>query len=365
MENIILSLLLFFVIINFLFQITKKDDINQFLQIIVILFVFFLFAIEIKTTADWNGYILYFEDENIKTDYIFRLFSRIFKIFNLEFEQLYQLHIILIGLILINFIRKTNNSIFLVFGVYSIIYFVPIINQIRYYLAFALFLNTCYYLYVDKKTKLSIILFILSILSHSAISLLFLFPILNKVSKKIGYVKLLMISSISLFVFSFFLQTIGIVDMLNKYGTYFSSEGTGSLLGGLLNIFPYITLLIVLYNNNKSIIKKKPYLIKDSIYILLYRLSMYTIVFIPISLYFQILSHRYVLPFTVVWLCLYLYPYQKSKNQVKVLQQMWLVFFVFFVLFFYNYFLSEFIFGEESLYLIQFKESFNSIPYFK
>ncbi len=363
--NYIIFLLLLFLIITFLFQISNRDSVNKFIQIVIVLSIFFLFSLEIKMSADWDAYVLLFENKEAKVDPIFRYLSTIFKGFGYKFEQLYQFHIIIISLIFINFVRKVNNNIFFVFGAYIILYFVPITNQIRYYLAFALFLNACYYLYVDKKIKLSIILFILSILSHSAISLLFLFLILNKASKKIGYVKLLMISSISLFVFSFFLQTIGIVDMLNKYGTYFSNEGTGSLLGGLFNIFPYITLLIVLYNNNKSIIKRKPYLIKDSIYILLYRLSMYSIVFIPISLYFQILSHRYVLPFTVVWLCLYLYPYQKSKNQVKVLQQMWLVFFVFFVLFFYNYFLSEFIFGEKSLYLIQFEQEFNSIPYFK
>lgn len=365
MDNIILTLLLFFIVFTFFFQVSKRDSLNKLIQIIIVLFLFWLFSLEIKSSADWDAYIILFENKDANIDYLFRFLSSIFKNLGLKFEQLYQFHIILISLLLINFIRKVNNSIFFVFGIYIILYFVPITNQIRYYLAFSLFLNGCYYLYIDKKIKLSLIIFTLAILSHSAILGLLLFVVFNQFSKKISYVKLLIISSLSLFGISFFLQIIGVMSYLEKYAIYFSKESTSSFLGGLFNIFPYIILLIFIYYNYQKTISKSILLKKDAIYLLLFKLTMYTIVFIPISFYFQILSHRYVFPFTIVWVCLYLYPFQYSKNHVKSLQTMWITLIVFFLVFFYNYQFSEYILGEKSLYLTEFIKSFNSIEYFK
>lgn len=365
MENIILTLLLFFILMAFLFQISKRNNLNKLVQSFLILSLFWIFSIEIKSSADWDAYVLLFENKGANIDFFFKFLSSAFKNIGLQFEQLYQFHIILISLLFINFIRKVNNSIFLVFGIYAILYFVPITNQIRYYLAFSLFLNGCYYLYVDKKNKLSLVVFTLAVLSHSAILGLLLFVVLNKFSKKIGYIKVLIITSLSLLGISFFLQVIGVVSYLDKYAVYFSKESASSFLGGLFNIFPYIILLTLIYYNYQKTIKKNLFLKEDVLYTLLYKLTMYTIVFIPISFYFQVLSHRYVIPFIVVWICLYLYPFQYLKNQVKSLQKIWLIFFVFFLLFFYNYKFSEYILGEKSLYLTEFIKSFNSIDYFK
>lgn len=348
--------------LNFFFLFTKSGP-SKFYISVISLSVFFLLLLGVKETADSEGYMNFFENDEVKIDFLFRYLSSIFTDWGMNYYELYQFHVILFGILYTFFISRFTNNIFLILIFYLLISYVGLANQIRYYLSFGFFLNAIYFLYFTKKKYLAYFFIAMSLLSHSAIALFYGFIILNKYSKKHTYLKICLIISLIFFVLIFSLNSLGLNAYIGNYDAYFNEEGASSLLGGIFNAMPHIIILILLYIRAKVALKKHEVFVDDKAFQLLYRLSFYSVIFIPASLNIQILSHRYVQASLIIWLCFYCYTLTLEKSFKIVFNHIICLTIVIIGLFYYTYFFSEIAQGQTSFYLNEFIKSFNSIDY--
>jgi hypothetical protein len=349
--------------LSFIFQFIEEIKLYKKIIFIFSLLAFYVFFYGITDTADWGMYDSLFKYEEIETDFLFRYLSLLTFALGYTFEDLFKFHILIYGYFLVKFISRFTQNILLVLGFYVLVAYVPLANQIRYYLALSLFLNGLYLFYFNEKKK-SYFFFILSLLSHSSMVVLFSFLIVEKRIAFSDYVKKCLMLSLLIFFGYNFIVSFGLLDFLGKFKVYLiSSELVSGTLGGILNEFPYMITLVSLYFWLQRIIAKVPHILEDKVFIFLYKLTFFSIIFIPISFNMQVIGHRYVQAFFIVWLCLFVYTlhFIKSKeNDIKnfILLSVFVIFLVY-----YNYFFLGMIFGEKSSYNQEFVKSYNSIEY--
>lgn len=349
--------------LSFIFQFILEIKLYKKIIFIFSLLVFYVFFYGITDTADWGMYNGFFEYEEIETDILFRYLKLLTLALGYTFEELFKLHILLYGYFFVKFISRFTQNILLILGFYILVAYVPLANQIRYYLALSLFLNGLYLFYFNEKKK-SYLFFILSLLSHSSMVVLLTFLIVEKRIVFSDYIKKCILLSLLIFFGYNFIVSFGLLDFLGKFKVYLiSSELVSGTLGGILIEFPYIVTLVCLYFWLQKIIEKAPHIMEDKVFIVLYKLTFFSIIFIPISFNIQIIGHRYVHAFFIVWLCLFVYTnhYIKSKeNDIKnfILLSVFVIFLVYF-----NYFFLGMVFGEKSSYYLEFVKSYNSIEY--
>ncbi|MEC5166457.1 hypothetical protein RCH18_002197 [Flavobacterium sp. PL11] len=359
---IFLLLFLTFLISVFL-QFIDDNKINKNLILIFTLFLFYYLTFGVTDTADWEAYLWRFDDPDSKSDLLFRYLTVLAVLLGYSFEIIYQLHLVIFGFFFAFFISRFTKNIFLVLIFYLVINYVPLVNQIRYYLALSFFLSSMYLLFCAKRKVLSVLLLILSILSHSSMVVLILFPFLSHYSTNKNFLKRIFYASFSLFVLVFCFITLGISNFLPHYDLYFGKELTSSIIGGIFNNLPFIIFIIFLYIKQKSDVLKYPELLEDQKFILLSRLSLFTIIFIPAAFYLQVLGHRYVQGFLVVWICLFLYPLRLEKSFYPYFSSLIGLLSLLIFLLFYIYILTPLLFGEADSYRFEFVRSFNSIDY--
>jgi hypothetical protein len=359
----IITLLIFFTFFSLIFQFVENNKINVYLIFIFSLSLFYFFTYGVTDTADWEGYIYKFDDTEASTDIIFRYLTLLAVLLGYSFEVIYQFHLMFFGFLFAFFISRFTKNIFLVLIFYLVISYVPLVNQIRYYLALSFFFNSMYFMFCSKRRTLSIVLLIFSVLSHSSMFILCLFPILSHLSTGSNYLKRCIYASIGFFFVVFSFITLGISNFLNHYDQYFGKEMTSSVLGGIFNVLPHLIFLIFLYLNNEKAVEKYPDLLEDTKYKFLYRLSFFTVIFIPASLYIQVLAHRYVHALLIVWICLYLYTLSFEKLFKPYFYGLLQLLLMLFFIIGYTYILSPMLFGEEGSYRFEFVRSFNSIDY--
>lgn len=350
-------------LLSLFFQFVEGKKINIILIFIFSLFVFYFFTYGVTDTADWSGYMYKFEDSEIKTDLIFRYLSLAALALGYSFVAVYQLHLIIFGFLFAFFVSRFTKNIFLVLIFYLAINYVPLVNQIRYYLALSFFLSSMYFMFCSKRRTLSIVFLVFSVLSHSSMLMLCLFPILSKFSTPSNYLKRVVYASFGLFSLVFSFIMIGISNLLNHYEEYFSQAWVSSIFGGFFNIFPYVVFLFFLDRRQRKAIEEYPDLQEDKLYLLLYKLSYFTIIFIPSSLYIQVLGHRYVHAFLIVWICLYLYTLNLEKLFKPYFYGLLELFLLLGFLIIYIYILTPILSGEGDSYHLEFVRSYNSIDY--
>jgi len=326
---------LILIISNFL-SFLKSEKINYLFSIVF----FLILTINIKYTADWLNYESIFNDSTRETkDFFIKYISILFSEWGLEYHNVYQFHIVCISIILTNFISKFYKNPFLILLSFLFISYIPLVNQIRYFLAFSIYLFAIYNFYL-KDYKLFFVFTVLSIVNHIGIIPLYL--ILLFVNKDIKVWKLFILSFIVYFVMKT-IMNISYVSHLGGFNIYIKDEMRSSLLGGILKILPslfFIGMLLILNKNNKN----------SSTSTFLYRLSIFPIIFLPSSTLTQIIGDRYVFIFSIVWI-LYIYktimaiklPNQKLINIYKFLIVLTFIWFII-------YLLPLYLFGESHLY---------------
>jgi len=349
--------------LSFIFQFLEEIKLYKKIIFIFSLLAFYVFFYGITDTADWGMYDSLFKYEEIETDFLFRYLSLLTFALGYSFEDLFKLHILIYGYFLVKFISRFTQNTLLVIGFYVLVAYVPLANQIRYYLALSLFLNGLYFFYFNEKKK-SYLFFILSLLSHSSMVVLFSFLIVEKRIAFSEYVKKCLLLSLFIFFGYNFIVSFGILDFLGKFKVYLiSSELVSGIFGGIFNEFPFIVILTSLYFWIQSVIKRIPYILEDKIFIFLYKLTFFSIIFIPISFNMQVIGHRYVQAFFIVWLCLFVYTLNFIKSKAANIKYFIILSLYLIFLLYYNYFFSRIVLGENSSYYIEFIKSYNSIEY--
>ena len=288
-------------------------------------------------------------------DPLFHYAGLYFKDNDYGFQNLFSIHMLAISCLYCFFIVKLDKNLFYIFGVYVLILFIPYVNQIRYFLAFSSFLLATYYLIYNRKIPLFIFFAVLSVISHSAIIVLYtFFPFYYFVSEKY-YKNLFMFTSVILFLISYIVSSSSLYLLLDHFGEYIKNENQSSILGGIFNTLPMLTILVPLYFLDKNYEGDR----SNLKYQFLKKLSYFTVVLIPASIFIQIIGFRYVLPFVIVWLIFFLFLIQEKSLFVKT-RYFFVSYLLIIVILFLQYHLSLMIFGE-SVLLNELEETINSI----
>lgn len=262
-------------------------------------------------------YYWFYKIEVDETDPMFYWISLFFKDHSFSYEAVFQFHIIVITLLNYILIKKYTRNYFYVIIVYLVINYVHSVNQIRYFLGFPFLLLGFYYLFQRKNIVISITLFILAYLCHSALSVLLVFIPLYYFIPVRRYMTYITLGTLGASVILYLLIKFGFAVEIEHFGAYFGKEYDSSFLGGLFNALPYIIYYAYLIIESRSILKEYPEYYDDKKFAYLYKISFFPLIFVPASFAIQILGHRYVMPFVIFWTIYYLYLIHDLPNKTK------------------------------------------------
>lgn len=290
----------------------RKSPKNHFryLQIILSLLLFYHAFLPISYTCDWNGYERMFYGLGIERDLLFTWLSNVFINFGFDFQDLYKFHIYIIGILLILFVIKfTDNPLFVI--IFLIFYrYVQYSNQIRYYLGFFLYLYGTYLILVKKNKPLGLILYVVSLCSHSGIITLMLFPLIYKYIIKTNRRLQILYLLLAFLAWNIFIVATDIIAP--QFSKYISIDQEASFSGGLLYMLPVILIYFIIAKQNA---RQK---INDEKYNFLYGLSLFSFMFIPFGIKLLIIFERYICSFSIIWILYFLYNYYNKVFSEKV-----------------------------------------------
>jgi len=110
--------------------------------------------------------------------------------------------------------------------------------------------------------------------------------------------------------------------------------------------------LLFIYFKNKKLIKSSSEIIKSDIkYQFLYKLSFYSVLFIPIGLFVQIFVHRYILASLVIWVSFIFYSLKYEESLLKRIRSISIFLSLVIVSFLYIYILPTYLFGTSGMEL--------------
>lgn len=341
------------------FQMLVNRKVVYFLFGIVAVLIFLFFATQITYTADYEMYKSLYDWEFEHTDILFRNMVLFFKANNYSFHALFVTHIIAYTILYYFFVLKFNPNTFFILIAFIVIIFIPYINQIRYFFAFAFFLYAAYYLLYNRKLILFAIFSVLGFLSHSAIIMLYIYFLLYLFLPKKHYANVLKVITIVLFVSSYVVSKTSIITYFEHFGGYMSVENQSSVMGGIFHILPIAALMLPLYLLDKGYRGDR----SDKTYIFLKRTSFFSAALIPASIFIQIIGQRYVFPFLIIWLIFFFYLIKDNTHSKKV-RYVILSYFIFAVVLYLQYGLPYLVFGE-SVFVEELVKSIESIESLK
>jgi hypothetical protein len=267
----------------------------------------------ITDTTDWSGYEFIYNNDEFPIDFMFRFLSSQTKLLGLNYIDLYQFHILLTGALLIFFISRFTSNIFFVTTFLILILFIPLANQIRFFLSLSLFLNAIYFICIKRKKILFLFLGTLSVLTHIGIIPLLLFIPIYFIKKDKKYLRTVILISIISVILIAGLAIIGLIMDDFRLNAYIQDEYASSFLGALFQTLPILVFVIILFANKNYFIEKTSHF-QDEKLNFLFRLTFFSFVFIPASFFTQIILFRYCISLFFIWILLIL----RSTEHYKI-----------------------------------------------
>jgi len=304
--GIILALV--FVALVFVLEFSKGYTLTKVISLLLGASVFYLVLYNVSSNTDWLGYELMFDGELEGTDILFNSMVVYAKAVGLKYDFIYKTHIVLIGIGFLYFITRFSWAmIFAVISTYLLFQIVPVSNQIRYYLAYIATMLALYSLVVEKNNLNFILFAILSVLSHTGILLIYPFLFIYRRINSSQYFTIMFLASLVFGAFVFVFYNISLV-VFARFAYYFAEDGVSTFFGGLFNNGIWILWSLYLVWINRRLSRENDdALQEDNQYQFLYKLSMYPVLFYPISFFIQITSHRYIIASLLVWLIFIFY----------------------------------------------------------
>ena len=357
---ILFFIFIFHFLVGQLIELVNNKFLSSAWNLILICAVLY-FTLGVEDTADTFMYQYFYENDWDTIDPMFIILGKIMNAYHYDYFAFYKLHIIIYTAAYFFFITRFTQNYFYVFLVFFVLYYVPYVNQIRYYLGFPFYLISIYYFLKNRNLVLFIIFTILALLSHSAIILLYGFiPLYYFFSTKRYFQIILALSGFSFIVVMILFQ-MGIVQEIEHFGEYFSKGMTSTFAGGVFTAIPYFIYIFYLYIIDFFYKKKNSDYLEDKTYSFLSKWSYFTIIFIPASFFVNVLGQRYVFPFVIVWIIFFLFMIKNETPRKKffhLLSFSGVNLFVAFLI----YILPHSIFGE-SFYEDELLRSLKSIEY--
>lgn len=294
----------------------RRFKLKEILQIIIVSSCFFFMFYGIQYTDDMNGYMVEYEEKvtEIGSDIGFVAFENICRNYNVDFYNFYYISIAIQLLLFCWVFKRYGVNMIIAMICLLLTSYVQMANQIRYFIAFPLFLLSVYYFFISNKKILSIILAIISLSFHGGIIALYTFvPIYFIFRKKqIPVKRQILLYSISGFiVFVLFQFLFSFIVQVNSHFSEYNE--IASVLGNLFAISYSVICLFFIYFTTRSNLKA---ITEDCRLNLLHSLSFFPIVFIIASFAgLQIVIARYVNVFISVWIILILLVTKKYNHR--------------------------------------------------
>jgi hypothetical protein len=311
------------VLFLFLFLIIQEDlrKNDKYIAIINSLLNFLLLFIIIGSATfnnDWFVYELLYDEIKPTYDLFYILSFQLFRSFGLVYLDFYLWNQVLIFLLFLFFItRFTSKYLFFVVLVILIIASPNLSILLRFYTAFAFFLVSIYQFKINQNRSLGFVFLFFATISHFGtiifVGIFAIFKYFN-IERSIKSVLavglgLLLVKEI---LFSL-LSSLGI----GSFAIYITEEEASSLQGGIMALLPYIPWMIFIYWQHRKVFRKNSAAQNDEKYVFLYKLSLFPFFLVFLSIFTQIIQHRYVEPFSIVWCIFMIYSlrYEDSKQK--------------------------------------------------
>lgn len=346
---IFISITFLYVFFIYWFELFHYFPMNKMASLCLGGFVFYLLLYNVTYNSDWEMYDAIFMGYTESNDFLFNFISQTFSDRGYDYSSVYKLHILLIGIGFIYF--ASRNSYANVFGIittYLLFQLIPVSNQIRYYAAFSFFLIGIYNLIVKKNRILFFLFIALSFLSHSAISLMFPFIYFYYFVDTNGYVRKLILYSLILAGIFYFISFVGFIFSFH-FGSYFEGDLVSSFSGGLVNNFIWVFWYLFVFLINKRLENANPDLIAADVkYQFLYKISLYSILFFPVSLIIQVLAHRFIQASLIFWLLFFYYSLNFEASSKARMVTILVFIILILVTFLYMYILPTYLLGNSA-----------------
>lgn len=133
----------------------------------------------------------------------------------------------------------------------------------------------------------------------------------------------------------------------NRFDVYFEEEGLSSVAGGIFANSIWMLWLLFIFLKHKKLTKSASNTIENDIkYQFLYKLSLYSVIFYPISLIIQIFCHRYIMASLIVWVTYILYSMKYESSLFRRLRAISIFLGLVLVTFFHQYLLPGYLFAN-------------------
>ena len=281
--------------------------------------LFFIIALwGVTYTADWAGYEMSFENELERKDLAFGFIGKLLGNFGYyDYQSVFRAHVILMGVLFPAFILRWQKKPLIISALFIVLFYVPLANQIRYYVAFPLALLALQALICDKNKFLFLFFFIIAFAFHSSILFFIIVVCFYNyilVKRKNLVVDILMVNIFMGFVFFFGLKYL--IAIVGDFSVYLTADNqVSTLAGGVYSAFPYmIAVALVIYIHNR-IKEKYPLLLTDKSYMFLFVLCTATSLLFTISFKTQIVRHRFINPIFLIWMIYFVFVAMNVKSK--------------------------------------------------
>jgi len=346
--GIIIAIIFIFLLYAFeLFQSVKPIKI---FSVLIGCFIFYALLFNVTDNNDWEIYKSVFDGYIQSNDFLFNFISDYFATRGYEYQVVYQFHILLMGICFVFFVtRFSSQNVFVVISLYLLFQLIPLSNQIRYFVAFSFFLISVYELVVSENKILFLLFATLSVLSHTGVILMYPFLYFYYKTSNEDFLGKLLLYSLLFSFLCVIIYRIGLL-LFNQFTSYFETEVLSSISGGVFNNLILVVWIFYIYVRNKVLVRSNQVeIVSDIKYQFLYRLSLYSIVFIPTSIIIQIISHRYVAASVIIWVTYIMYSFKYDITIKRRILQLTIFLFLIIGSFLYFYILPEFLLGTSNL----------------
>jgi hypothetical protein len=280
--------------------------VRVFFRYLVAVIIFALGFWGVTYTSDWEGYEYYFNNDlTMKSDLAsFLIFNYLRQHHILDYRVAFRVHILLMSLLYPLLFTKLKQNPIPYTVLFVFFFYVPVANQIRYYVAFPLAILSIVYM-SKRKIVPSLITGFLAVSFQLTICVLLVVYLAyqafvirpRRFSRNlVFYLSGVVLAFLVLPIMSYMPQS-----FIEDYQAYSNEEALSSFVGGLFTMAPKLLSLAILFSTHIMILRKAPSIIavNTRLYYTIWSLSVATSVLIPLGFTMQIFVNRFVAPMLV------------------------------------------------------------------
>lgn len=267
-------------------------------------FLLFVFAYwGITTNSDWGTYEFWFSNDSTDVDIAYGFLCDWFKSHGLHFRALYRFHILLMGLFYTILFKKLKVNPIGFTLLLLLFCYVPMGNQIRYYVGFPMTLLALIN-FSDRRYTLAAILAVLAFFFHSSLLLFFTlylgyFYIVSRINS--WKIPAIIVANGLAYFFIYYRMT------LEHFDSYIIEDSFSSLMGGIYNLFVTIVYTYCTFLVNRDIVKGYPDIAQSKEYKMFYNCIMMGTMLFLCSITTQIFVHRMMgMALLPIWLTFFI-----------------------------------------------------------